>query len=224
MIMKTDSQIQKDVMAQLDWEPILDSSQVGVAVKEGIVTLSGIVDTYYKKIAAEKAAKKVAGVKAVAMDIQVGVSPEMKKTDSEIAATVVNALRLHTAVIQDKIKIKVEDALVTLEGNVEWDYQRKMAEKAIEHLPGVRDVLNLIIVSPKVSGTEIKQKINQTFHRSATIDSEKIQVELNGSKIILKGSVRSLAEKDDAEEAAWSAPGVSSVDNRLKLEEEVFAF
>ena len=222
--MKTDSQIQKDVMAQLDWEPILDSSQVGVAVKEGIVTLSGIVDTYYKKIAAEKAAKKVAGVKAVAMDIQVGVSPEMKKTDSEIAATVVNALRLHTAVIQDKIKIKVEDALVTLEGNVEWNYQRKMTEKAIEGLPGVRDVLNLIIVSPKVSGTEIKQKINQTFHRSATIDSEKIQVELNGSKIILKGSVRSLAEKDDAEEAAWSAPGVSSVDNRLKLEEEVFAF
>jgi osmotically-inducible protein OsmY len=224
MIMKSDAQVQKDVIAQLNWEPILDAPQIGVAVKNGIVTLSGIVDTYYKKIAAERAAKKVAGVKAVALDLQVGVSLVSKKTDTEIAETVLDALRLHTAVIQDRIKIKVEDGLVTLEGNVEWVYQRKTAEKAVEHLPGVRDVLNLLIVSPKISGGEIVQKINEAFHRSATIDADKIMVELSGSKIILKGLVRSIAEKEDAEEAAWSAPGVSAVDNRLEIEEEVFAF
>jgi osmotically-inducible protein OsmY len=222
--MKTDYQIQEDVIDQLKWEPILNAAQIGVAVKGGVVTLSGIVDTYTKKIVAEKAAKKVSGVKAIALDLQVGVSPIFKKKDSEIAAMVLDALRLHTAVQEDRIKIRVEDGLVTLEGNVEWEYQRKAPENAIENLPGVRDVSNLIIVSPKISGTDVKQKIDAAFHRSATIDAEKIRIETIGSKIILKGTVRSLAEKDDAEDAAWSAPGVSAVENKLDIEEEIFAF
>ncbi len=222
--MRTDKEIQKDVMAQLTWEPILNSSEIGVAVKEGIVTLSGIVDTYVKKMVAEKAARKVSGVKAVALDLQVGVSPIFKKTDSEIAETVLNALRLHTAVLEDRIKIKVEDGVVTLEGGVEWEYQRKAAKQSIENLPGVRDVLNYITVKPKALASDLEQKIGAAFQRSATIDAQKIRVEIIGSKAILTGTVRSMAEKEDAEDAVWAAPGIITVENRLYVEEEAFAF
>jgi osmotically-inducible protein OsmY len=224
LIMKTDSQIQKDVIAQLNWEPILHASEIGVAVKDGVVTLSGIVDTFTKKIIAEKAAKKVSGVKAIAEDIQVGVSPIFKRTDSEIAEIVLNALRLHTAVIEDRIKIKVEDGLVTLDGNVEWEYQRKAAQESIENLPGVRDVNNLIMVSPAVLAIDVRKKINEAFHRIATVDAEKVKIDAIGSKVILTGTVRSIAEKEDAEEAVWAAPGVTTVDNRLIIEEEVFDY
>jgi len=220
--MKTDSQIQKDVIAQLNWEPILHASEIGVAVKGGVVTLSGSVDTFTKKIAAEKAAKKVSGVKAIAEDIQVGVSPIFKRTDAEIAEIVLNALRLHTAVIEDRIKIKVEDGLVTLEGNVEWEYQRKAAQESIENLPGVKDVNNLIMVSPTVLAIDVRKKINEAFHRIATVDAEKVKIDAIGSKVILTGTVRSIAEKEDAEQAVWAAPGVTTVDNRLIIEEEVF--
>lgn len=223
-MMKTDYQIQKDVMAQLNWEPILDASEIGVAVKEGVVTLSGIVDTYTKKMAAEKAVKKVAGVRAVALDIQVGVSPMFKKTDSEIAETVLTALRLHTAVMDDRIKIKVEDGIVTLEGDAQWEYQRKAAKDAIQNLPGVRNVLNYIAVRPLVGATDVERKITAAFHRSATVDAERITVETVGSKVILKGTVRSLAEKEDAEDAVWAAPGVMTVENRLIIEEEIPVF
>lgn len=222
--MKTDIEIQKDVIAQLNWEPILNASEIGVAVKEGVVTLSGIVDTYTKKMIAEKAAKKISGVKAVALDIQVGVSPIFKKTDSEIAATVLNALRLHTAVQEDRIKIKVEDGVVTLEGEVEWEYQREAAEDSTENLPGVRDVLNYIIVKPKALAGDLEEKIGAAFHRSATIDAQKVNVEIIGSKVILTGTVRSMAEKEDAEDAVWAAPGIITVENKLQIEEEAFAF
>jgi osmotically-inducible protein OsmY len=222
--MKPDNEIQKDVMAQLNWEPILNASEIGVAVKNGVVTLSGIVDTYTKKMMAEKAAKKVSGVKAVALDLQVGVSPIFKKTDSEIAETVLNALRLHTAVKEDRIKVKVEDGFVTLEGDVEWEYQRKAAKSAVENLPGVRDVLNYIIVKPMVNANDIERKITAAFQRCATIDAEKITVETIGSKVILKGTVRSMVEKEDAEDAVWAAPGVMTVENKLYVEEEAFAF
>ena len=219
--MKNDSQIQKDVIAQLGWEPILHASEIGVAVKDGVVTLSGIVDTFTKKIVAEKVAKKVNGVKAIAVDLQVGVSPIFKRTDSEIAEIVLNALRLHTAVQEEKIKIKVEDGLVTLEGNVEWEYQRKAAQEAIENLPGVRDVSNLIIISPAVLAIDVRKNIKEAFHRSATIDADKIKIDAIGSKVVLTGTVRSMAEKDDAEHAVWNAPGVNAVDNRLTIEEQV---
>jgi osmotically-inducible protein OsmY len=222
--MKTDSQVQKDVMAQLNWEPILNASEIGVAVKEGVVTLSGIVDTYTKKMMAEKAAKKVSGVKAVALDIQVGVSPVFKKTDTEIAEIVLNALKLHTAVLENRIKIKVEDGVVTLEGDVEWEYQRKAAKDAIENLPGVRDVFNYITVKPLVMAGEIERKITDAFHRNASLDAEGIQVETIGSRVVLRGTVRSVAEKEDAEEAAWAAPGVMVVENRLLIEEETPVF
>lgn len=216
--MKSDLQIQKDVIEELRWEPFLNSSEIGVAVKNGIVTLSGQVDSYSKKLIAEKAAKKVAGVKAVAEDIQVGIMPASGRTDTEIAEAVLNALKWHSAVMDEKIKIKVEDGNVKLEGEVEWDYQRTSIRSSIINLVGVRSVVNLINVRPKIAPSEIQQKIKAAFQRSATIDAEKITAEVFGTKVILRGHVRSFAEKEDAETAAWNAPGVTSIESNLEIE------
>ena len=223
-MMKTDIQIQKDVMDELRWQPYLNASEIGVAVKNGIVTLSGMVDTYARKLNAEKAAKKVAGVKAVAEDIQVGISPGYRKTDAEIAEAILNALQWHTAVQEEKIKVKVEDGHVKLEGEVEWEYQRRSAQSAIEHLAGIRSVLNLITLKTKITASDIQQKISSAFHRSATLDAGKITAEVSGSKVTLKGTVRSFAEKEDAEVAAWNAPGVTAVDSRIEINIPEYAF
>lgn len=222
--MKTDFQIQKDVMDELKWEPYLNAAEIGVSVKNGVVTLSGHVDSYSKKIKAEKTAKKIAGVKAIAEDIQVGISPTLRKTDTEIAEAVLNALKWHTAVQDEKIKIKVEDGIVRLEGEVDWEYQRKNAKKAVENLTGVRSVLNLITLKPQVIAADIESKINAAFHRSATVDADKIKAEVVGTKVTLFGKVRSLAEKEDAEIAAWNAPGVTSVVSKIEVEVPEYAF
>ena len=222
--MKTDLQIQKDVMEELQWQPFLHSSEIGVAVKNGIVTLSGIVDTYSKKIAAEKAVKKVAGVKAIAEDIQVGVSPIYRKTDAEVAEAILNALKWHSVIQEDKIKIKVEDGIVKLEGEVEWEYQRNIVRKAIENLSGIRYVTNLISVKPKITPNELEQKINNAFLRNATIDAGKINVNVDGNKFVLTGKVRSFAESEDAANVAWAAPGVLNVENKLEIELPQYAF
>ncbi len=222
--MKSDFQIQKDVMDEIKWEPYLNASQIGVAVKNGIVTLSGIVDTYSKKTTAEKAASRVSGVKAVAEDIQVGVSPSFNKTDAEIAEAVLNALKWHSAVQQEKIKIKVEEGIVRLDGEVEWQYQRSNARSAVEHLTGVRSVINSIKVKPVVTPANVQQKINAAFLRSASIDAGKITADVIGGEVTLHGKVRSLAEKQDAELAARNAPGVVSVDSMIEIETTEYAF
>ena len=222
--MKTDNQIQKDVMDELKWQPELNSSEIGVAVKNGVVTLSGEVDTYLKKLAAEKAVKKISGVKAIAEDIQIGVSPAYNKTDAEIAAAVVNALKWHTGVQDEKIKIKVENGYVTLDGEAEWEYQRNNAKAAIQNLTGVRGVYNLISLKPRISAADIENKIMSAFKRNAATDAEKITAEVIGNKVILHGTVRSLVEKDDAINAAWYGPGVTSVESRLEIEEPEYAF
>lgn len=221
--MKTDSEIQKDVMEELKWEPFLNATEIGVAVKNGVVTLSGLVENYAKKIAAEKAAKRVQGVKAVAEEIEVKLSGSGWRSDSEIAEAILNTLKWHSAVREDMIKIKVENGWVTMEGEVEWEFQKNSAASMIENLIGVRGITNLVKIAPKIETKEIKRKIAAAFHRSATVDASKIEIETIGNKVILKGIVHSLAEKKDAESAAWSAPGVTEVKNELVVEAAVYA-
>lgn len=215
--MKSDIQIQKDVIDQLKWEPILNAAQIGVAVKNAVVTLSGIVDNYPQKLAAEKVAKRVFGVKAVAEDIQVGLSVGFTKSDTEIADACVNALKWHTSIPEDKLKVKVENGMVTLEGTTDWSFQRISAQSSVQNLVGVKGVNNRIIIKQRVSGLDVKQKIKDSFLRTAGTDAENIVVESLGDKIILRGHVRSFIEKEDAEHAAWAAPGVNSVDNKLEI-------
>ena len=222
--MKNDIELQNDVIEQLKWEPFLNACQIGVAVKNGIVTLSGQVDTYSKKTMAERAAKKVSGVLAIAEDIQVGNSPGYRKTDTEVAEAVVNGLKWHTMIPEEKIQVSVEDGIVKLEGEVEWEYQRTQPASAIENLTGVRSVTNLISVKPKITSSEIQKKINAAFQRSATIDSGKIKAEVMGSRVTLRGKVRSFSEKEDAENAAWFAPGITSVTSKLEIEVPEYAF
>lgn len=223
--MKTDLEIQQDVMNELKWQPFLKSSSIGIAVKNGIVTLTGIVDNYAQKVEAEKAAKKITGVKAIAEDIQIGVSPSYKKTDTEIAESVMNALRWHAAVPEENLKVTIEDGIVKLEGDVEWEYQRSSAKNAIVNLLGVRNVINLINVKPKLTAFDVRAKIAQALHRAATVDAEKVSIDVEGHKVILNGKVRSFAEKEDVEEAAWCAPGVSTVESHIEIEPvEVLTF
>ena len=216
--MKSDTQIQKDIIDQLAWEPYLNKSQIGVSVKNGIVTLTGQVDSYPKKLAVENAAKKIAGVKAIAEDLQLGVTPVNTPADTEIAAAILDILKWDTAVREEKIKIEVENGNVKLEGEVEWEFERRNAEAAIEGLKGVRSVKNCIIVKPRLSAADIKQKIIAAFERNAVIDARKIDVDVADGKVTLRGTVRSFAEKKDAEDAVWFAPGVSRVESRIELE------
>ena len=174
--MKTDIEIQKDVLDELKWEPYLSATEIGVAVKNGIVTLSGTVNSYLKKTRAEKAAKRVSGVKAVAEDIEVKYADSLLKNDTEIAETILNALKWHSAINEEKIKVKVENGIVTLDGEVDWEFQRNSAVMQIENLIGVKRIVNNITIKSGIVPKELKQKVNSAFHRSATIDSEKINI------------------------------------------------
>ena len=221
--MKTDSEIQLDVIEELKWEPLLHAAEIGVAVKEGVVTLSGTVDIFKKKTLAERAAQRVEGVKAVAEDIEVKLSTDDKKNDTEIAGAILTSLKWHSIIQAGKIKIKVENGWVTLEGETEWDFQSKAAQKIIENTIGVSGITNNIKVVPLLSPIEVKKRINAAFHRSATVDSEKIEITVQGGKVTLTGKVSSYAEKKDAESAAWFAPGVNTVVNLLEIDTEIFA-
>lgn len=217
-IMRTDLKIKEDVLDELAWQPNIDETQIGVIVNDGIVTLTGTVDSYSKKITAEKAAKSVYGVKAVAEDIQVKFNSNKEKSDTDIAKAVVDALKWNSSVPEENINVKVEDAWVYLSGNVKWSYQKKNAKRLVEELEGVKGVVNSIMLKQTVEPFEIKKRITKAFERSAELEAKRINVKVDGHIVTLTGTVHSIAEKEEARRAAFLAPGVTKVVNNLRVE------
>jgi len=217
-MIKSDSQLQRDVIDELRWDPSVGSEEIGVASKNGVVTLSGTVDSYAKKYAAVRAAERVAGVRAIAEEVKVSLPMSFKRTDTDIAHAVATALAWDVEVPDDKIKARVDEGWVWLEGDVDWQYQSRAAERAVRNLYGVRGVSNLVQVKTHVSVPDVKQRIESALKRSAELDSKKITIDATDGHVTLRGSVRSWTERRDAENAAWSAPGVSRVQDELVVQ------
>lgn len=213
---RTDEEIQRDVLSELKWDARIQPNEIGVSVKDGIVTLTGWVDSYLKKWTAEDVAHRVNGVKAVANDLELKLATE--RTDADIAAAAIRAIEWDAFVPSDKVQVTVSKGWITLRGEVEWQYQKEDAERVSRRLAGVKGVTNLITVKPRTTAPDLKRKIEDALVRNAEIDADRITVEVQGSKAILKGIVKSWAEKEEAERVAWSAPGILSVDNRITIE------
>lgn len=212
---RTDEDIQRDVLEELKWDTRVQVNEIGVVAKDGVVTLTGWVDSYMKKLAAEAAAHRVHGVKAVANDIEVRLPGSAERTDADLAKATLDALSWDAGIPADKIDVTVSRGWVTLKGEVEYGFQRKEAERAVQRLSGVKGVTNLITVKLRPLPTDLKQKIEQELIRNAETDAKNITVEVQGSKVILRGMVRSYAERQAAEDAAWFASGVTDVENHI---------
>jgi osmotically-inducible protein OsmY len=217
-IMKTDQQLRIDVVEQLQWEPSIHEAEIATAVKTGVVTLSGSVDSYAEKYAAVRAIERLNGAAAVVDNLEVKLPSEHRRSDTEIAHAAVAALRWDITVPDDKVKMTVRDGWITLEGDVMWQYQKASAERALRNLIGVKGVTNLIAVKPpRASVSDVSTKIKDAVRRTAERDAEHITVEARDGSVTLTGTVHSYAERRDAERAAWSAPGVSRVDDRIAV-------
>jgi osmotically-inducible protein OsmY len=215
--MKTNEQLQKDVQDAIKWQPLLKAAEVGVTAKDGVVSLTGIVSSFTKKLEAEKAAKGVLGVKAVVEDIHVKFANDINKTDLDLANEVLSGMKWNWSIPNDKIQVKVEDGWVTLDGAVEWNYQRDAAKNSAADLIGVKGVINNIKVNSLSADMVEQEAIEKALSRSWMIDDHNIQVKVKGNKVVLRGAVESLFEKDEAARLAWNAPGVNEVDNELAV-------
>jgi osmotically-inducible protein OsmY len=213
----TDRELQQNVQNALDWEPSVESSEIGVSVDNSIVTLRGDVHSYTEKSAAERVALRVYGVKAVANDLNIRLTSRYERTDTEIAEAAVAALKWNTMVPSDKVHVAVSNGWITLTGTIDWQYQRYAAERAVRDLTGVRGVTNNITLAPHVQPGDVQAKIEAAFKRSAEIDARRVNVVATDGKIILSGNVRSWAERQEAERAAWAAPGVRQVEDRITV-------
>jgi osmotically-inducible protein OsmY len=213
--MRSDSEIERDVKDELEWDPDLDATDIAVSVKQGVVSLTGFVKSYTDKYEAEAAAKRVAGVAGVANDLEVRMPSVDERPDPDIARDAVAAIKSQLPISSEHIKVIVKNGWVTLEGYVEWQYQKNTAEAAVRRIKGVRGAINNIVLKPRLEPSGIKKKIQDALKRLAEVDANRIEVDANGSEVVLKGTVRSWAEREEAERAAWAAPGVTKVEDRI---------
>lgn len=215
--MRSDSELERDVKEELKWNPDLDSTDIGVSVSKGVVTLTGFVKSYFDRVEAETAAKRVAGVVGVANDIEVRLPNFDERPDPEIARDAVSVLRAQLPLSSEHIKVIVKNGEVILEGEVEWQIQKHAAENAVRRIKGVKNVVNTIQLKPSVKPAEVKTRIVDALRRNAEVDANRIQVETHGGEVVLKGTVRSWIEREEAERVAWSAPGVKKVEDRIVI-------
>lgn len=216
--MRTDAELRRDVEAELAWSPQVKSPHLGVAVKDGIVTVSGHLETYAEKRAVENAVRRIRGVNAFALELDVRLSPEHRRSDTDIATSCETALRWNTSVPRERIRITVEDGQVCLQGEVDWDYQRQGAEKAIRPLMGVRGVDNQLVLNLKPRPEDVQRRIADALTRQARREARRLHVSVEGNTVRLTGQVHSWHERDAALGVAWSAPGVRSVVSEITVE------
>lgn len=218
---RLDTDLQQDVVEELRWEPSLEDDDVAVAVKDGIVTLAGYTKSYLDKWKAERVASRVKGVKAIVNNIEVRLPSASERSDPDIARAAVDALKWNVSVPKDRVKVKVEKGWVTLEGDVDWYYQREAAERAVRYLTGVKGVTNLLTLKARPTPADVNTRIREALERGAEFDADRITVDVEGDTAILRGTVRSYAEFRDAERAARNAPGITTVKNKLIVDPSI---